>query len=323
MKTVSTVAALSILALMHFSASTWQARASGAENQTFVIRSSTGRCLDANLQEANSDGGRVQVWTCNAQPQQLWTVGFEFSLRNAAGNLCLSLLEIDSGNGGKVGVRKCTFGPTQHWNAHPLNPDIRQRVALFFDMCIDVHAPDRFVDGGRVQAWLCNGQPQQKWRLADPSEVAREVEIRTAAGLCLDAEARAVENNGAPVQVWACNSQAQQRWAFDPTTRAVRVASGLCLDVDLPAIATNGGRVQLWACNGQAQQQWTPSTDGSLRNAGGLCLDVHAPDQMKNGGRVQVWQCNGQPQQHFASSTLWPSSTTGFRPNVRAPVTPQ
>jgi len=29
--------------------------------------------------------------------------------------------------------------------------------------CLDVHAPDMRNDGGRVQVWECNGEPQQQW----------------------------------------------------------------------------------------------------------------------------------------------------------------
>jgi hypothetical protein len=305
MKIVDTFAAVPLLALAYILANTLPGHADTNENRAFVIRSSTGRCLDVHQPEANSDGGRVQVWTCNGQPQQLWIRSGDRgrSLRNAAGNLCLSALGVNVGD--PLRVRACTFGGgAQKWHVDSSRMSITLDVLSIVGICIDAHAPDRFFDGGRVQLGLCNGEPQQKWTLVAPSEVSREAVIRTSAGLCLDVDARAVERNGAPVQVWACNGQAQQRWAFDRNSRAVRVASGLCLDVDAPAIATNGGRVQVWACNGQAQQQWIPSSDGSLRNAGGLCLDVHAPDQTKNGGRVQVWQCNNQQQQHFASSAF-------------------
>ena len=31
--------------------------------------------------------------------------------------------------------------------------------------CLDVHVPDMRNNGGRVQVWDCNGEPQQQWSL--------------------------------------------------------------------------------------------------------------------------------------------------------------
>ena len=190
--------------------------------------------------------------------------------------------------------------------------------------CLDAHGPTAGQNGGRVQVWSCNGQPQQlwtalpngvlrngcnggpqqQWTFVAPDILARESSIRTGAGLCLDVHAPEVAINGGHVQVWACNNQSQQRWTYNQTTRAVQLASGRCLDADLKQMTTKGGRVQIWACNGQAQQQWEPQPNGALRNGGGLCLDAHAPTQTINGGAVQLWACNGQQQQRFALSVF-------------------
>ena len=67
--------------------------------------------------------------------------------------------------------------------------------------CLDVHAPDMTHNGGRVQVWSCNGQPQQIWQYNSASGT-----IRNQGGLCLDAHAPDMETNGGRVQVWACNS---------------------------------------------------------------------------------------------------------------------
>jgi hypothetical protein len=120
-------------------------------------------------------------------------------------------------------------------------------------LCLDVHAPDASKNGGRVQVWACNGQPQQRWTY---DRTARAV--RVASGLCLDVHAPEVTTNGGRVQVWACNGAQQQQWT-PLADGKLSNGGGLCLDVHAPDQSTNGGRVQVWACNGQQQQRFTSS----------------------------------------------------------------
>ena len=266
-----------------------------------LIRASTGRCLDAHGPTAGQNGGRVQVWSCNGQPQQLWTALPNGVLRNEAGGLCLEVngTEIQH-NGALARLWACNTSPQQHWTVVPSNKTIKISSGL----CLDANSREQFTDGGRVDIHGCNGGLQQQWTFVAPDILARESSIRTGAGLCLDVHAPEVAINGGHVQVWACNNQSQQRWTYNQTTRAVQLASGRCLDADLKQMTTKGGRVQIWACNGQAQQQWEPQPNGALRNGGGLCIDAHAPTQTINGGAVQLWACNGQQQQRFALSVF-------------------
>lgn len=113
--------------------------------------------------------------------------------------------------------------------------------------CLDVHAPDQAKNGARVQAWDCNGSPQQSWMLVDGM-------IRSHAGKCLDVHAPDLHKDGGRVQVWDCNQLPQQGWWLDGA--ALRSAGGKCLDVHAPDQTKNGARVQVWACNGQVQQRW-------------------------------------------------------------------
>lgn len=273
-----------------------------------LIRSSTGRCLDAHGPTAGQNGGRVQVWSCHGKPNQLWIAHTNGALRNEAAGLCLDVHGPDiAKNRGRVQVWSCNTSPRQRWTVVPASKTIKISSGL----CLDAHADEQFADGGTVMIFGCHGKSNQEWTFISPDVLAREANVRTGAGLCLDVHAPEVATKGGRVQVWTCNNKAQQQWTHEPNSKAIRLASGLCLDAHLPQITTKGGRVQVWACNGQIQQQWTPQPNGALRNGGGLCLDVHAPDQNKNGGRVQIWPCNGGQQQRFTSKVFDPPMPHG------------
>ncbi len=115
--------------------------------------------------------------------------------------------------------------------------------------CLDVHAPDQFNNGAKVQVWDCNGSQQQTW--------ARDGKtIRSGAGKCLDVHAPDQNNNGGRIQVWDCNGSPQQQFEWDGRTRVIRSGAGKCVDVHAPEQHLNGTGVQVWDCNGTQQQTW-------------------------------------------------------------------
>ena len=120
-------------------------------------------------------------------------------------------------------------------------------------LCLDVHAPEMGTNGGRVQAWACNGQPQQRWTYNHNTRA-----IRVASGLCLDVHSPEVTKNGGRVQIWTCNGQPQQQW-FPMIGSVIRNRGGLCLDVHAADQANSGARVQIWQCNGSQQQRFSSS----------------------------------------------------------------
>ncbi len=119
------------------------------------------------------------------------------------------------------------------------------------NLCLDVHAPEMGTNGGRVQVWVCNGQPQQLWTYDQASRA-----VRVTSGLCLDVHAPEITRHGGRVQIWACTGAPQQQWTPLPNG-SLRNAGGFCLDVHAPDQTTNGGRVQVWPCNGSQQQRFT------------------------------------------------------------------
>ena len=74
-----------------------------------------GKCLDVHAPDMRNNGGRVQVWDCNGEAQQQW------SLRGSelvnAGGMCLDVHAPDMrNNGGRVQVWQCNGEPQQQWS---------------------------------------------------------------------------------------------------------------------------------------------------------------------------------------------------------------
>lgn len=115
--------------------------------------------------------------------------------------------------------------------------------------CLDVHEPDQYNNGGRVQVWQCNGTKQQAWFIERGA-------LRSGAGKCLDVYAPDQQRNGARVQIWDCNGAPQQRWFLDRKLSQIRSDGGKCLDVSEADQDKDGAAVQVWDCNGTRQQRW-------------------------------------------------------------------
>jgi hypothetical protein len=116
--------------------------------------------------------------------------------------------------------------------------------------CLDVHAPEINVNGGRVQVWNCKETKGEYWRWDGDLLV-------NGGGKCLQAAPRTMNDNGGVVHVWECSSEAtNQKWRME-NGAIISNASGLCLDVNRPDMNRDGGRVQLWTCvPGQPPQVW-------------------------------------------------------------------
>ncbi len=106
------------------------------------------------------NGGRVQVWNCHGQPQQIWRYDSWTRTIRSEGGLCLDTHAPDMAvNGGRVQVWTCNGSAQQRWTYTQSSG----RVQLSSGLCLDAHEPEQLSDGGRVQVWSCNSQPQQTW----------------------------------------------------------------------------------------------------------------------------------------------------------------
>ena len=103
-----------------------------------------------------------------------------------------------------LGVLKfSSAGPTPP----PLSRGTDGVIRTASGLCLDVHAAEMTMNGGRVQVWACNGQVQQQWTPM-PGGAIRS----NRSGLCLDVHAPDQSINGGRVQVWQCSGAQQQRF---------------------------------------------------------------------------------------------------------------
>ncbi len=120
------------------------------------VRTGVGLCLDAHAPDMATNGGRVQVWQCNAAPQQTWTLDPATRTLRVASGLCL--VAQAPANGTRVQVWACNDERNQQFVPYP-DGSLRSQ-----GLCLDAHAPDQSTNGGRVQMWQCNGSQQQRFR---------------------------------------------------------------------------------------------------------------------------------------------------------------
>lgn len=127
------------------------------------------KCLDADLNTINANGGRVQLWQCNNSQQQQW-----IAYRNAEGfivlvnNLSNKCLDANPNtlynNPAQVYLWECNGSPQQQWNDVDFAPDER---LLFFSNRLRLDAalegdPNAMANNETiVQMWDYNGLPHQ------------------------------------------------------------------------------------------------------------------------------------------------------------------
>ncbi|MEF2530045.1 MULTISPECIES: ricin-type beta-trefoil lectin domain protein [Streptomyces] len=118
------------------------------------------RCLDADTNTINNDGGRAQVWDCNHAANQRWILEPNGALRvDFNNNKCLDAdTNTINDNGAKVQLWTCNGQPQQQWYRGPDNT-IRSR---YNGKCLDQDTRENR-NGGKVQLWECNKSPQQSW----------------------------------------------------------------------------------------------------------------------------------------------------------------
>jgi hypothetical protein len=126
---------------------------------TDIIRTAANMCLDTHAPDMANNGAKVQVWSCNGQPQQRWSYDVVMNAIRLSNGKCLDVHAPDmTTNGGKVQVWQCNGQPQQRWIMLP-GGAIRNMMG----MCLDVHAPAQTTNGGKVQVWSCNGSIQQRF----------------------------------------------------------------------------------------------------------------------------------------------------------------
>ncbi|MFB9252160.1 alpha-L-fucosidase [Sphaerisporangium melleum] len=115
-----------------------------------------GKCLDvANASQANGTQG--QLWDCNGQPNQQWTLTSAKELR-VYGNKCLDASGQGTADGTQTVIWDCNGQSNQKWN---LNAD-GTITGVQSGKCLDANGADT-ANGTKVILWSCHGGNNQKW----------------------------------------------------------------------------------------------------------------------------------------------------------------
>ncbi|MEU6786782.1 PHB depolymerase family esterase [Nonomuraea angiospora] len=121
-----------------------------------IKSASSGRCLDVTgVSQAN--GAQAQIWDCNGQANQQWTLTSSGELR-VYGSKCLDVNGRGTADGTSVIIWDCNGQSNQQWR---FNPD-GSVTAVGAGKCLDVPA-NSTANGTKARIWSCNGAAGQRW----------------------------------------------------------------------------------------------------------------------------------------------------------------
>jgi endo-1,4-beta-xylanase len=120
-----------------------------------IVGAQSGRCIDVPSASHNN-GTRVQLYDCNGQTNQAWTLTSSKQL-TVYGSVCLDAA--GSGNGSAVQIYGCNGQANQQWNVNS-NGTI---TGVQSGRCLDVWGTG---NGQQVQIYDCNGQANQRFSLS-------------------------------------------------------------------------------------------------------------------------------------------------------------
>ncbi|WIN00531.1 endo-1,4-beta-xylanase [Actinoplanes oblitus] len=120
-----------------------------------IVGAQSGRCIDVPNASQNN-GTRVQLYDCNGQANQAWTLTSSKQL-TVYGSKCLDAA--GSGNGAAVQIYSCNGQANQQWNVNS-NGTI---TGVQSGRCLDVWGTG---NGQQVQLYDCNGQANQRFSLS-------------------------------------------------------------------------------------------------------------------------------------------------------------
>lgn len=126
-----------------------------------LVSAASARCLDVagNVQTA---GTGIQIWDCNGQANQQWTVTDAGELRVFGGSMCLDAGQ--SAAGTKLQIQACTGAAKQKFT-------LRSDGSIYgaqSGLCADVNAAAT-ANGTTIQLWGCHGQANQRWTVSGGS----------------------------------------------------------------------------------------------------------------------------------------------------------
>ncbi|GII81709.1 beta-xylosidase [Sphaerisporangium rufum] len=115
-----------------------------------------GRCLDVPG-ATQTNGTQTQLWDCNGQSNQQWTLTSAKQLR-VYGNKCLDAEAAGTANGTRAIIWDCNGQANQQWN---VNGD-GTITGVASGLCLDASGLGT-ANGTKVHLWSCTGASNQKW----------------------------------------------------------------------------------------------------------------------------------------------------------------
>ncbi|WP_112264603.1 ThuA domain-containing protein [Lentzea terrae] len=124
--------------------------------RTGRITGGSGKCVDV-AGGSSADGTKIQLWTCNTNASQQWTVSGN-TLR--ALNKCMGVAGGSTANGALVQLMTCNGSGSQNWTAGANGSLINQQA----NRCLDANGGSS-ADGTQLILWTCHGGTNQRWTL--------------------------------------------------------------------------------------------------------------------------------------------------------------
>ncbi len=134
----------------------------GPGGSTGALRAvGAGKCLD-DPNSSTTLGTKLQIYTCNGQPNQTWThtSANQFTLSVGGTTLCMDAYDNQTSPGTVVETWSCNGGANQQWNLNS-NGTI---TGVQSGLCLDVTGAST-ANGALAELWTCNGQSNQQWTL--------------------------------------------------------------------------------------------------------------------------------------------------------------
>jgi GH25 family lysozyme M1 (1,4-beta-N-acetylmuramidase) len=247
-----------------------------------IVLDNDGKCID-DTGASKADGTRIQIWTCNGEKQQNWTLVQDETLR--VFGMCLDDENGGTANGNPVQLYTCGAGnANQRWIVETDG----ELVNVKSGKCLD-DSGYKTANGTKLQIWSCTGATNQRWTTA-------ATPVETAVGDCVNAKSTVV---GGEIETWSCTGGSVQAVTVEPDG-TLRIA-GKCLAVSGNGTAS-GTKIELWTClSNNIGQQWRMSGNGGVVNPhSGKCL-TDPSSSAANGIALDITACPSTP----ALGTSW------------------
>ncbi|MEH1163834.1 lectin [Micromonospora sp. CPCC 205539] len=128
-----------------------------AAGPSTVVSAASGRCLDV-VGNVRTAGAGINIYDCNGQANQAWTLTAAGELRVYDASMCLDVVGQDTTAPAALQIYGCNGGSNQRWR---VNSD-GSIVGVQSGLCLDVTGGNT-ANGTLVGLWTCNGQSNQRW----------------------------------------------------------------------------------------------------------------------------------------------------------------